>query len=511
MRIRDLRSVRVEPLDIEVAEACTTLVGPNLVGKSSVIRALRAALDPSYTFDAGRDLPSGLEDPSPSVTCRFRGLPALHAAWRDGAWHVPDHPARGRVVWSAPSDDGVIGVIDRAMSGATSGPSAGRVPQGGVRDRALAHAIERVVRAVLPEVVRVHVDLAAATLEAIDVDGWPVDAGVGVRTAVALGTAHALAEWGVAPVAILLEEPGAFLHPAAQEVLRDLLGATAATTGASVLLTSASPFVIPRGDDDVVVALARGHRGATEVVGTAVGSEPQATLLGGLFRDRGLANVFDRVAALPTGTRGVVIVEGGTDKAYLELVVELLGREAVLDGVAVIDAGGAAAVALEAVILRAETDLPVLAILDNDQPGRQARDTLAKRLGFERRREVTTYAEVVPDHPLDTEAEDLFDWHLVARFVEERGQLAIRGKQILRADEWHFDLTSSAKSSFVGWVRRNAKVEHVHRWAQLLDRIDERLEPVDATVTPAAGPTARAKGATFDGGTVAARQGREQE
>jgi hypothetical protein len=62
------------------------------------------------------------------------------------------------------------------------------------------------------------------------------------------------------------------------------------------------------------------------------GDGPQAHLLGGLLRDAGLANVLDRVGRVPADTRAVLVVEGGTDEAYLRLAADRLGRREVLEG-----------------------------------------------------------------------------------------------------------------------------------------------------------------------------------
>ncbi len=177
----------------------------------------------------------------------------------------------------------------------------------------------------------------------------------------------------------------------------------------------------------------------------------------------------------------MVVVEGGTDEAYLRIAGRVLGRQADLDRLAIEPAGGALPAALQAVVLRAETDLPVLVLLDNDDAGRRAKQTLTSRFGFANRTEVTTYAEVVPDHPLGAEAEDLFDWRLVDRFVEAFGEEASRGRRLLRADEWHVDLSLAAKSAFVGWLDANARPEDCDRWGALLDLLVERLDEAGAS------------------------------
>ena len=345
----------------------------------------------------------------------------------------------------------------------------------GIDPAELAADLLPTLQRVLPEVAELALpDGVGGDVVVRDRDGFPVGAHV-LRATFAAALAAHLVRAGVEVPAVVVEEPEAFLHPGAQEVLRDELLEVGVAADAPVLLTTESPFVLPRVADSRVVAVARDPRGRTRVVGQACGDEPQAPLLGGLFRDGGIAAVLDRTMRIPAGVAGVVVVEGGTDEAYLRVAGRVLGRQADVDRLAIEPAGGALPAALQAVVLRAETSLPVLVLLDNDEEGRRAKHTLTSRFGFDNRSEVTTYAEVVPDHPLGTEAEDVFDWRLVARFVEEVGEEAIRGKRLLRADEWHFDLSLAAKSAFVGWLEEHARAEHCQRWAAVLDLLEDRL------------------------------------
>jgi hypothetical protein len=153
-----------------------------------------------------------------------------------------------------------------------------------------------------------------------------------------------------------------------------------------------------------------------------------------------------------------------------------LGRHASLEDVVIRPAGGAMAAALAAVLLRAETDVPVVVLLDADDAGRRARTTLVSRFGFDRATQVVTYADVFDGAPPGVEAETLFDVELVRRFVRERGRAASRGERRLHTLP-HVELTSSGKSSFVGWLDQHADPEHLARWGELLDLLDARLPP----------------------------------
>jgi 5S rRNA maturation endonuclease (ribonuclease M5) len=464
--IRDLRSVWGEPLEVRLGRDVTALVGPNRSGKSTVVRGLVAALAPDLEFDPARELPAGRPDAVPEVTLRFIGRYDGHGAvedrtvtWMSGQRVVQGGgEVDGPVVHAGPEDT-PTDVVARLLHLADPGGLVGD--------------LERALATVLPDLGEVRLDGARVVVR--DRAGFDVPTASGVRAATAMGLARHLAMRGIEPAATVIEHPEAWLHPAAQEATRDGLEALAVETDAPVVITTESPFLTPRGPRSRVVALAKDPAGRTRFVGAADGDEPQAPLLGGLFRDPGFGAVLDRTSRIPSDVAAVLIVEGGTDEAYLRAAARALGRERLLDDLVIDPAGGAMAAALRAIVLRAESEVPLLVLLDNDDPGRRAKDTLTSRFGFDNRRQVTTYAEVVPDHPVGTEAEDVFAWRFVERFVAEQGDHAIRGKRLLRRDEWHFDLSQSAKSAFVAWVDEHVRPEHLERWATLLDVLAERL------------------------------------
>src|SRR5690606_29394299 len=130
-------------------------------------------------------------------------------------------------------------------------------------------------------------------VEVLDRDGFAIGDHT-VRATFAAALAAHLARRGADLPGVILEEPEAFLHPGAQEALRDELLEVGVAADAPVVMTTESPFVVPRVPEAEVVAVARDLGGATRVVGAARGDEGQAPLLGGLFRDAGIAAVLDR-------------------------------------------------------------------------------------------------------------------------------------------------------------------------------------------------------------------------
>jgi hypothetical protein len=230
----------------------------------------------------------------------------------------------------------------------------------------LTASIRDTCRRVVPEVDEVELrdDLAVVVRDDL---GTPLPVAE-VRALVTVGIARHLSATGVRTRG----DPGRVARgvpaPAAQESMAALLVDVAAEADAPVIVTTSSPFAIPRVNETTVVALARDTSGRTGLVGSARGDETQARLLGGLLRDNGLAAVLDRVGEVAPGTRGVLIVEGGTDEAYLRSRLVASAGPTSLDGLVIRPAGGAMAAALAAVILRAETDVPLLVLLDHDDP-----------------------------------------------------------------------------------------------------------------------------------------------
>ncbi len=462
VRIRDVRSVWGPPAEVPLGERVTVLVGPNRSGTSNVAFAIAAALDPQRCFEPARDLPRGRRG-SPQVQLWAAGGGYAVVRWDvdDGTRTVDGSIVEGHAL------------VCRVTDGARDLLLRHHDELAGPADReALAAQVRDTAAEVIPEVTAVHVaeDL---TVEVHDDQGTALPTPE-MRAIVALALARFLAARGRSPAVTVVESPDAFLHPAGQASIATLLLAVAAETDAPVVVTTTSPFVVPREPETMVVGLARDTLGRTTVVGTAAGDETQAGLLGGLLHDPGLAHVLDRLGRIPPETRGVLIVEGGTDEAYLRLAAERLGRDDVLADVEIRVAGGAMAAAMSAIVLRAEVDVDVVVLLDHDEMGRRARNTLTSRFGFDRSREVLTYADVFDGHPRGIEAETLFDVGLVRRFVAERGRGVSHGEDV-RDGITHVDLTASGKSLFVGWAEEHVRAKHLDRWAALLDLIAERF------------------------------------
>lgn len=493
--IADIRSVWAAPLRIPIGDRVTVLVGPNRSGTTAVLFAMAASVDASIGFLAERDLPFGRAPAllRPQVTWSSSTAPAAgaDAGSADGATTERD-AGRVTVTWDldgtrhSPSTAGtaVYCPVERTTAELVAAARLIDVGGGAHLDDderlSLADAVLDVAHRVVPEVVAVEVPREVGLPVVLRDDRGAALAEPQARALVALGSAIHLGQRGQGPDLVAIEAPDALLHPAAQRRLGRVLTSVAERTGAVVVVATTSPFVVPRTSSTMVAALARDGSGRTHLVGAELGDRPQAALLGGLVDDAGFAAVLDRTARIEAGVDAVLVVEGGTDEAYLRLVADKAGVTSLFDRVDIWPAGGAMGAALTAIVLRAETATPVMVLLDHDDAGRRARDTLVSRFGFLRSLHVMTYADVFDGVPVGVEAETLFDLDMMRAFVADQPASVSDGER-REHGVMTVELTPAGKSVFVDWLRAHLTAEMLGAWPDLFTLIGERL---DALRTP---------------------------
>ncbi|WP_419923758.1 ATP-dependent nuclease [Candidatus Poriferisocius sp.] len=297
------------------------------------------------------------------------------------------------------------------------------------------------------------------------------DKGTGMRGGVLTAMLSYLADNGKQSMIFAVEEPEAFLHPSAQECQREDLEALAERNDVSLLVTTHSPFLVSRHQEARIYALAKDGEGRTSVESTAQGSEPQATLLGGLFRDRIYAHLLEQAAAFPEKTAGVVIVEGGTDASYFNTAVRVADREDLLVGIHVVAAEGANDAVLRAIILRETSGVPVVVLLDNDVHGKEAKKKLTKNFNFKNRLEVVRYNQFFEHEDFAYEAEDLWPDQLIGGFVSGRGEQVLKDSTVRPDGQAHYDIRFEFKGELARYVDEQAKPAHCGRWIDLLEHL----------------------------------------
>jgi len=577
--IRDFRSLfvddRDQPFSVHLAEGVNTFVGRNNCGKSNVLRAVSAALDPTYAYERVADTPGPRQFSHPVITLGFnanggsaeeKALLVLAREYEvDLLPSVTPQADAGRVVLEVsfpPSETGaavrreaILGTGDarpatpearehaatiirklRSTVGfvlISSGESLESVLEGNfrailhgvIRDRLsvdfeqaeqsrrdyitglqdnllgpLRKQLEDVLAKLFPEIDGITLAPAVSEIEATlsnvgitihDLVDTPLTAkGTGVRGGVLVAMFRYLAENATRGMVFALEEPEAFLHPAAQEDLRDNLEFLASSRDVSLLLTTHSPFVVTRSKDGRVFALGKDTAGRTRLSGQCDGHEPHAPLIGDLFREVTFQELIAQATAVPDHAKGVLLVEGDGDEAYLKLAASRAGRPELLADILIRPVGGTTKMATQAVLTRAAIDLPLAVLLDNDEPGKQCRDLLKGKFEMTVKKEIISYKNVFPSNPGDFayEAEDLFPPSLIEDFIAANGgeQALIDGKRRRPDDAFHYDLNSSCKLSLFEHLERHAKAEHLGQWVELILLIRERLglPELEAGVSP---------------------------
>lgn len=307
-----------------------------------------------------------------------------------------------------------------------------------------------------------------------------IDKGTGVRGAVLVSMLQYLAEQSRRSLVLAVEEPEAFLHPAAQEAIMQQLEELATRSDVSLLVTTHSPYVLSRRADASITELRKRPDGVTSKAATCAGDQSRAELIGSLYRDAGMAGVLERALTIPAGTRAVVITEGYTDGEFLRIACRAAGRSELLEGIHIISAGGAKKVVFQAILARSATERPMVAILDHDDQGRAAISKL-EDFGLTKNKELLSLA-AWPDKCAkghDAEIEDLIPSSLWEDVIKRVGELdAIDSKQKCGA-KWHFQLSTMGKVESLTILSNTMKAKQAQSLVWLAEEINARVEKIE--------------------------------
>lgn len=310
------------------------------------------------------------------------------------------------------------------------------------------------------------------------------DKGTGVRGGLIVAMLQHLATSSTRSILFAVEEPESFLHPAAQEALRGDLETLADRKDVSVLITTHSPYVISRATDAQVVAIRKDTDGRTVVHDQKHGHEPMQQAFSGLFRNSLFAGFLDQAERAGPEEKAVLVVEGETDRIWLELAADLADRSDLVEGLRIEVAGGASAAVIQALLLQATSEYPVGVLFDNDDDGK---DCLRMMRGFNEKTKVWAEGKRVfsyrialnpGDHKFAYEAEDLWPERLHESFlskVDENECLAEKAKRPKPLGGFHYGYTSKAKRPFCEHTIEKARASDCDAWIDLLEQIRSGL------------------------------------
>lgn len=327
------------------------------------------------------------------------------------------------------------------------------------------------------------------------------DKGTGVRGGLIVAILQHLAETSPRSIVFAVEEPESFLHPAAQESLREDLEALSTRPDVTLLVTTHSPHIASRQPESKTFAIQKHEDGRTALGAEASGDEPLADALGGLFRNATIVGALDRAAHIPSAAQAILVVEGETDRSWLQLAAKRSGRPELLDGLVVYaagdgmhqaGAGGAPLVVMQGLILKAVSGLPVGVLLDNDESGQRAAATLRqiseRTKTWTERKQVFSYRHAIPHSSKDFpyEAEDLWPDHLHRRFIEtlDESQWGKRPRPKPFGGS-HYDYHAKVKAELAEHLEASVRKRDCTHWTDLLELIRGGLD-LDADRSPEA-------------------------
>jgi hypothetical protein len=305
------------------------------------------------------------------------------------------------------------------------------------------------------------------------------DKGTGVRGTLLLAMLRYIAEHSRRSVIFAIEEPEAFLHPAAQAEVRDDLESLAERDDVTLLMTTHSPFVVSRAPDAVLIGVNKDENGRTYVSDICAGDGDSRGVLGALFSDAAVPDYLQRAAELPAGTRAVVVVEGYTDARYLELAHERLSRNG-RGGIVVLPSTGAKSAAVQAILLKVAHAIPVIVLLDYERETKSKVDMLRDTFGFPGEA-VFTYREWGPapksDEPV--EAEGLFPQKFLERFLRNAGEGTVLTEKVRGREGWRYGFNQVGKTAFLNFVEAKARRAELAKFGEIWDEIENRVAKLE--------------------------------
>ena len=291
--------------------------------------------------------------------------------------------------------------------------------------------------------------------------------GTGIRGGLLVAMLRYLAEASKRSLVFAVEEPESFLHPTAQQAIREDLEALAVRDDITLLLTTHSPFVVSTAEPAAVFMLHKDGQGETSCRERG-DDELLAAVVRELFDNRFAARSLADLLAIdiPDEVKAIVVVEGLTDKVFLGVAARLHGLGERWEQVHVDPAGGAIEAALRVLVWRGRCELPVVPLLDNDIMGREAASLLRKQQMP--KKAILTYR--IGRETDDTEAEHLFSDDFMSRFLKKHGESSLKSKRQER-DGWAYDVHINAKEAFSQFVANEAKPADTSRFLPVLKAV----------------------------------------
>jgi putative ATP-dependent endonuclease of OLD family len=371
----------------------------------------------------------------------------------------------------------------------------------------LGQHIKNELMEVMPEIDSVAVHPFVPTLEDIlsgakitvkdTADTALLNKGTGVRGALLVGLLTYLAKHSRRSLVLAVEEPESFLHPRAQQDLRDDLTTLAKQSDVSLLVTTHSPFMLNRSSSTLITALSKSPDGRTVIGAQIHGDQPHSSVVTALFGETITPALLDLVQPPKEGIQAILFVEGFTDKAYIEAALGAAERLDLLEGLDIRYDEGAHKAAVQAILVRQMLSSvlpakPIGALFDSDEMGKSAKELLTGKFNWNGRH-VFAYKKWKPDQSsVPVEAEDMFDEKFLKRFVASQPPCVIAETMQYKNGTFHYGFTQDGKEAFLKYLESEMTSKDVGRWIEVLEDIRKGLGLTPKPAQPVTHPISAA-------------------
>ena len=244
--------------------------------------------------------------------------------------------------------------------------------------------------------------------------------------------------------------------------------------------------------DDRITSLSKTPDGRTEIGSQIRGDEPHAGVVTPLFGETITPMLLDLVQPPKEGIKAILVVEGYTDKAYLEAALAAAGRSELLEGLEVRPDEGAHKAAVQAILIRQmlSSQIPIVVLFDSDELGKSAKEFLTGKFNWNGRH-VFVYRKWRSDPTSATvEAEDMFDETLLKAFVAKQPPSVVAEMVQYKDGTFHYGFTQEGKDAFLKYLEGELRAHHVSRWVAMITDIRKALGLKDPTerVNPGSSP-----------------------
>lgn len=363
----------------------------------------------------------------------------------------------------------------------------------------LGEHIKNELKEVMPEIDSIAVHPFVPTLEDIlagakitvrdSADTALLNKGTGVRGALLVGLLTYLAKHSRRSLVLAVEEPESFLHPRAQQDLRDDLMTLAKQSDVSLLVTTHSPFMLNRSNSTTITALSKSPDGRTVIGNQIRGDQPHSSVVTSLFGETITPALLDLVQPPKEGIQAILFVEGYTDKAYIDAALNVMGRLDLLDDLEIRYDEGAHKAAVQAILVRQmlsslQPVKPIGALFDSDEMGKSAKEFLTQKFNWNGRH-VFAYRTWKPNSSnAPVEAEDMFEEKFLKRFVASQPPCVIAETMQYKSGTFHYGFTQDGKEAFLKYLESELTSKDVGCWIQVLEHIRKGLGLTNKPIAP---------------------------